>query len=135
MRRTEEDGDFSTGLRWISTKWYETGFDSTASVHLLHKIPQLSRDSSVGTATGYGLDDRMIGVRFPAGSGTLSLRYRVHTGSGAHPTSYPVGMGGYFSGGKLQWREADHSPPPIAEVKECVELYLYFPDMSSWCGA
>jgi hypothetical protein len=25
-----------------------------------------SRDSSVGIATGYGLDDQMIGVRFPA---------------------------------------------------------------------
>jgi hypothetical protein len=31
--------------------------------------------------------------------------------------------------------EADHSPPSSAEVKECVELYLYTPDTPSWCGA
>jgi hypothetical protein len=30
---------------------------------------------------------------------------------------------------------ADHSPPSSAEVKECVELYLHFPNMPSWCGA
>jgi hypothetical protein len=42
----------------------------------------------VGIATGYGLDDRMIGVRFPPGAGNFSLRHRVQTGSGAHPTSY-----------------------------------------------
>jgi hypothetical protein len=26
------------------------------------------------------------------------------------------------------------SPPPSAEVKECVELYLYFPNTPSWHG-
>jgi len=25
------------------------------------------------------------------------------------------------------WRETDHSPPPRAEVKECVELYFQSP--------
>jgi hypothetical protein len=29
------------------------------------------RDSSVGTATGYGLEDRMVGVRIPAGAGNI----------------------------------------------------------------
>jgi hypothetical protein len=29
----------------------------------------MSGDSSVSIATGYGLDDRMIGVRFPLGGG------------------------------------------------------------------
>jgi hypothetical protein len=32
-------------------------------------------------------------------------------------------------------READHSPPSSAEVKEWVELYLYSPNTSSWRGA
>jgi hypothetical protein len=32
-------------------------------------------------------------------------------------------------------READHSPPSSAEVKECVELYLHSPNMPSWRGA
>jgi hypothetical protein len=59
-----------------------------------------SRDSPVGTATGYWLDERMIGVRFPAGAGNFSLRHHVQTGSGSHPASYPVGTGGSFPGGK-----------------------------------
>jgi hypothetical protein len=32
-------------------------------------------------------------------------------------------------------READHSPPSSAEVKEWVELYLHSPSMPSWRGA
>jgi hypothetical protein len=32
-------------------------------------------------------------------------------------------------------READHSPPSSAEVKECVELYLHSPTTPSWRGA
>jgi hypothetical protein len=35
---------------------------------------------------------------------------------------------------KRPWREADYSPPSIAEVKECVELYLHYPNTSSWHG-
>jgi hypothetical protein len=31
-------------------------------------------------------------------------------------------------------READHSPPSSAEVKEWVELYLHFPNTPSWRG-
>jgi hypothetical protein len=33
-----------------------------------------------------------------------------------------------FLGLKWPGREADHSPPSGAEVKECVELYLYSPN-------
>jgi hypothetical protein len=32
-------------------------------------------------------------------------------------------------------READHSPPCSAEVKEWVELYLYSPITPSWHGS
>jgi hypothetical protein len=32
-------------------------------------------------------------------------------------------------------RKADHSPPSSAEVKECVELYLYSTNTSLWRGA
>jgi hypothetical protein len=60
----------------------------------------MSRDSSVGIATDYGLDDRMIGVRFPAEAGNISLRHRVQAGSGAHPASYPFGNEVSFPGGK-----------------------------------
>jgi hypothetical protein len=59
-----------------------------------------SRDSSVGMALGYGLDDRGSGVRFPAGAGNSFLHHRVQNGSGAHPASYPMGTRDSFPGGK-----------------------------------
>jgi len=36
---------------------------------------------------------------------------------GAHPASCTLGNGGSFPGGKLPGREADHSPPSNADVK------------------
>jgi hypothetical protein len=77
-----------------------------------------SRNSSVGIALGYGLDDRGSRVRFPAGAENFSLHHRVQNGSGAHPASYPMGARGSFLGVKQPGREADHSPPSSAEVKE-----------------
>jgi hypothetical protein len=59
-----------------------------------------SRDSSVGKALGYGLDDRSSRVRFPAGAGNFSLYHSAQNGSGAHPASYPVGTRDSFAGGK-----------------------------------
>jgi hypothetical protein len=35
---------------------------------------------------------------------------------------------------KWPWREADHSPPPSAEVKECVELHLCSSNTPLWHG-
>jgi hypothetical protein len=75
------------------------------------------RDSSVGIATGYGLDDLGFRVRFPAGAGNFSLHHRVQNGSGAYPDSYPMGTTGYFLGEKWPGREFDHSPTSSAEVK------------------
>jgi hypothetical protein len=57
------------------------------------------RDSSVGIALGYGLDDRGSSVRFPAGAETFSLHHRIQNGSGAHPASYPMGTRGSFPWG------------------------------------
>jgi hypothetical protein len=59
-----------------------------------------SRDSSVGIALGYGLDDRGSMVQFPAGAENFSLHHRAQNGSGAHPPSYPMGTRGSFPGGK-----------------------------------
>jgi hypothetical protein len=59
-----------------------------------------SRNSSVGIALGYGLDDRGSEVLFPAGAGNFSLHHRVQNSSGAHPASYPMGTKGSFPGGK-----------------------------------
>jgi hypothetical protein len=58
------------------------------------------RNSSVGIALGYGLDDRGSRVRFLAGAGNLSLHHRVQNGSGAHPASYPMGTMDSFPGDK-----------------------------------
>jgi len=38
-----------------------------------------------------------------------------------------MGNRGSFRGGKAVGREADHSPPSSAGVKERVELYLHSP--------
>jgi hypothetical protein len=72
--------------------------NSPALVPVLNQIE--SRDSSVGIALGYGMDDRGSRVRFPAGAGNFSLHHRVQNGSGAHPASYPMGTRGSFPGDK-----------------------------------
>jgi hypothetical protein len=59
-----------------------------------------SRDSSVGIALGYELDDRGSRVRFSAGAGNFSLHHRVQNGSGAHPASYPMVTRVSFPGSK-----------------------------------
>jgi hypothetical protein len=46
----------------------------------------------------------------------------VQTGSGVHPTSHPMGIGGSFLGVKRPGREADHSPPASAKVKK---MWIY----------
>jgi hypothetical protein len=59
----------------------------------------------------YGLDDRVIEIRSPAGAKDFSSILCVQTGSGAHSASCPMGPGGPFPGGKArQERDADHSP-------------------------
>jgi hypothetical protein len=59
-----------------------------------------SRGSVVGIATGYGLDDRGVGVRVPVESIIFSSP-RHPDRYGVHPTSYPVGTGFFLSwGGK-----------------------------------
>jgi hypothetical protein len=65
----------------------------------------------------YGLDDRPIGVRTPAGAKDFSFSLCVQTGSGAHPASCTMGTGGPSPGVKARpGRDADHSPPSSAEV-------------------
>jgi hypothetical protein len=59
-----------------------------------------SRDSSIGIALGYGLDDRGSRVRFPARARNFSLHHRVQNGSGAHP-AYPMGTWGSFLGDEV----------------------------------
>jgi hypothetical protein len=53
----------------------------------------------------------------------FALLHVVQTGSGVHPTSYPMGTGDYFSGVKLLGREADYLPPVSAEVKRICSIH------------
>jgi hypothetical protein len=93
------------------------------------------RDSLIGIAIGYGLDDRIIGVGFPTGAGSFSSSHHVQTGSGAHPASYTMGRGALSLTVKWPRRKADHLPPSSAEVNEGVELSLHSHNTSSWRGA
>jgi hypothetical protein len=54
-----------------------TGLDAVAKRKIPIITPARSRDSSVGIALGYGLDDRDSRVRFPTGAGNFSLHHRV----------------------------------------------------------
>jgi hypothetical protein len=86
-----------------------------------------NRDSSVGIATRYGLDDPRIESRcgrdFPHLS-RLALR----------PTQPPIqSVPGLCRGqSSLPGRGVDHPPPSSAEVNERVKLCLYFPSGPSW---
>jgi hypothetical protein len=66
--------------------------------------------SSVNTVSEYGLDD--WGSIPDRGRG-FSSSFCVQAGSGAHPASCTMGTGGKARPG----RNADHSPPSSAEVK------------------
>jgi hypothetical protein len=76
-----------------------------------------SRDSSVGTALCYGLDDRAARVRFPAGAGNLSFTTASRTALG--PTQPPIQWvtGAIFLGVKRPVRETDHSSPSMPRSK------------------
>jgi hypothetical protein len=77
-----------------------------------------SRISSGSIVSDYGLDDRAIGVRSPAGAKDFYSSLCVRTGSGAHPASCTMGTGSPFPGDKARpGRDADHSPLSSAEVE------------------
>jgi hypothetical protein len=65
-----------------------------------------SRDGVIGIATGYGLDDRGVGVRVPVGSRICSSPRPLG------PTQPPIqwASGALSPGVKWPGREADHSP-------------------------
>jgi hypothetical protein len=59
----------------------------------------LQFDSVVGITTGYGLEDQGVEVRVPVRQ-EFVLLHVVQTDYGDHPTSYTMGTGGSFPGGK-----------------------------------
>jgi hypothetical protein len=67
-------------------------------------------DSSVSIVSGYGMEDRAIGVRSPAEASDFIPELCVQTDSGANPTS--------CNGHRARpGRDADHSPPASAKVE------------------
>jgi hypothetical protein len=63
--------------------------------------------------------DCTAGVRSPTEAEDFSSILCVQIGSGAHPASCIMGTGRSFPGVKARpGRDADHSPPSSAEVKE-----------------
>jgi hypothetical protein len=91
------------------------------------------RGSSGSIVSDYGLDVRAIEVRSPTGGEDFSSSPCVQTGSGANPASYPMVTGSSFPGGKARpGRDAYHSPPSSAEVKNELKLYLLSPHVPPW---
>jgi hypothetical protein len=77
-----------------------------------------SRDSVVGMATGYRLDNRGVGVQIPVGSRIFSSPCRLDR-------LLSNGCRGLFPQEAEQpGRETDHSPPVSAEVKK---MWMYTP--------
>jgi hypothetical protein len=89
---------------------------------MMLSVPTRSQDSAVGIATGYGLDDRGVGVRVPVGSRIFSSPRR--------PDQLPIQWvpGAISLGVKRPGSEDDHSPPTSAEVKK-TPPYTFM----AWC--
>jgi hypothetical protein len=75
------------------------------------------RNSSVGIVLGYWLDDRVVGVRFPAGLGIFL--FDTVSGPALGPTQPPIQWVSLALslGLKQPGCEVDHSLPSSAEVK------------------
>jgi hypothetical protein len=92
----------------------------------MHFTELRSRGSEIGITTGWTTE----GSEFESRQGQeFSLLHVVQTGSEVHTASYPMGTGALFPGEKRLGREADHSPPTSAEIKETyVDLYNHSPN-------
>jgi hypothetical protein len=77
-----------------------------------------NRDSTVGIATGYGVDDRGVGVRVP--DRVKNFQFSTSSRPTPGPTQPPIQwvLGALSPEVKRQGHEAEHSPPARAEVKK-----------------
>jgi hypothetical protein len=89
---------------------------------VLYFLRPVCRDNSVRIVTGYGLDDRGVGVRVPEGSRVFSTSSSPALVSTQPPIQWVPGVPS--PGVKWPVREVDHSPPTSAEVKK---MWIYTP--------
>jgi hypothetical protein len=75
------------------------------------------RDSPVGIATGYGMDDQGVGVRVPVGI-TIFTSSRRRDRLWGPPSLLSNGYRGLIPGVKRPERKADYSPATNAEFKK-----------------
>ena len=87
----------------------------------------VGRDSLAGIATRYGLDDPGIESRWEQIFPQLYRRT-----SGAHTASYTTRIVSLSRGVKRPGCSVKHPLPSSDEVKERVELYLYYTSGPSW---
>jgi hypothetical protein len=78
----------------------------------------MSRGSVAGLASGYGLDDRGVGVRVPTRSRIFTSLYRPDRLWGSTSLLSNKYRGALFPGVKRPGREADHSAKASVEVKK-----------------
>jgi hypothetical protein len=86
-------------------------------------------DSAYGIATGYGLDDRRVGVRVPVG--VKNFVFSMWSRPALRSTQPPIqwALGALSPVGKGPKCEADHSSPDSAEVKK-IWIYTFIPSYS-----
>jgi hypothetical protein len=87
---------------------------------------------SIGITTGYGLEG--LGSIVGGGEIFFSVLHSIQTVSGAHPGSYPMGIGGSFRKAKRPRRDVYNSPSSCAEAKNNGAIPP-LPHTSSWHGA
>jgi hypothetical protein len=104
------------------------------SIFAILIVSYKSRDSSVGIALGYVLTDRGIRVRFPVGLGIFLFTTASRTA--LEPTQPPIQWipRALSLGVERPGREADHSPPSSADVKNAwsytfILQYVFM----AWC--
>jgi hypothetical protein len=81
-----------------------------------------SQDSAVVITTSYGLEDRRVGVPVPVGPRIVSFPRLPDRLLGAPNLQYYGYRGAISQGLQRSGREADHSPPASAEVKN---MWIY----------
>jgi hypothetical protein len=75
-------------------------YNNVKNICMSYTVEMRSSGCSDSIVSDYGLDDRAIGVRSPAGAKNFSSNLCFQTGSEAHPASCTMGTGRPFPGTK-----------------------------------